>query len=103
MIKEKNNEIFEKDYVNDLLKITRIIKENINDDNGIINRNIIMCYYKIGIILNKRETWGNQYIKKLANDLKEYNGYSYDNLILMARFAKEFKNKKINKFISNFH
>ena len=61
-----------------------------------VNSTMIMTYYEIGTIINKRKTWGSKYIKNLANDLKEYGkGYSYDNLNYMSKFAKEFKYNEI--------
>ena len=90
MIKENN--IFEKDYFNDLQKIKETIKTNQAKAMVVVNSAMIMTYYEIGTIINKRKTWGSKYIQNLANDLKEYGkGYSYDNLKLMTRFAKEFK------------
>ena len=62
----------------------------------VVNSAMIMTYYEIGTIINKRKTWGSKYIKNLANDLKEYGkGYSYDNLNYMSKFAKEFKYNEI--------
>ena len=57
----------------------------------IVNSAMIMTYYEIGTIINKRKTWGSKYIKNLANDLKEYGkGYSTQNLKYMMKFAKVF-------------
>ena len=57
----------------------------------IVNSAMIMTYYEIGTIINKRKTWGSKYIQNLANDLKEYGkGYSTQNLKYMVKFAKEF-------------
>ena len=62
----------------------------------IVNSAMIMTYYEIGTIINKRKTWGSKYIQNLANDLKEYGkGYSYDNLYRMAQFASNFKYDEI--------
>ena len=62
----------------------------------IVNSAMIMTYYEIGTIINKRKTWGSKYIKNLANDLKEYGkGYSYDQLKRMAQFANEFSVQEI--------
>ena len=96
MIKEKNNEVFEKDYFKDLQEIKEAIRTNQNKAMVIVNSAMIMTYYEIGTIINKRKTWGSKYIKNLANDLKEYwKGYSYDQLKRMAQFANEFSVQEI--------
>ena len=96
MIKEKNNEVFEKDYFKDLQEIKEAIRTNQNKAMVIVNSAMIMTYYEIGTIINKRKTWGSKYIKNLANDLKEYEkGYSYDQLKRMAQFANEFSVQEI--------
>ena len=96
MIDERNNELFEKDYFEDLQKIKAAIRTNQNKAMVVVNSAMIMTYYEIGTIINKRKTWGSKYIKNLANDLKEYGkGYSYDNLNYMSKFAKEFKYNEI--------
>ena len=96
MIKEKNNEVFEKDYFKDLQEIKEAISTNQNKAMVIVNSAMIMTYYEIGTIINKRKTWGSKYIKNLANDLKEYGkGYSYDQLKRMAQFANEFSVQEI--------
>ena len=96
MIKERNNEVFEKDYFKDLQEIKEAIRTNQNKAMVIVNSAMIMTYYEIGTIINKRKTWGSKYIKNLANDLKEYGkGYSYDQLKRMAQFANEFSVQEI--------
>ena len=91
MIKEKNNEVFEKDYFKDLQEIKEAIRTNQNKAMVIVNSAMIMTYYEIGTIINKRKTWGSKYIKNLANDLNEYGkGYSTQNLKYMMKFAKVF-------------
>ncbi len=96
MIKEKNNEVIDKDYFHDLQEIKETIRTNQNKAMFVVNSAMIMTYYEIGTIINKRKTWGSKYIKNLANDLKEYGkGYSYDNLNYMSKFAKEFKYNEI--------
>ena len=62
----------------------------------IVNSAMIMTYYEIGTIINKRKTWGSKYIKNLANDLKEYGkGYSTQNLKYMMKFASYFEYDEI--------
>ena len=95
MIK-KNNEVIDKDYFHDLQEIKEAIRTNQNKAMVIVNSAMIMTYYEIGTIINKRKTWGSKYIKNLANDLKEYGkGYSYDQLKRMAQFANEFSVQEI--------
>ena len=77
MIKEQDNEVIEKDYFEDLQEIKEAIRTNQNKAMVVVNSAMIMTYYEIGTIINKRKTWGSKYIKNLANDLKEYGkGYS---------------------------
>ena len=62
----------------------------------VVNSAMIMTYYEIGTIINKRKTWGSKYIERLSNDLKEYGkGYSVQNLKFMSQFSKEFKDDEI--------
>jgi len=90
------NEILDKDYLKDLSKIKETIRDNQNKAIVIVNSAMIMAYYEIGTIKNKRKTWGSKYIQKLSEDLKEYGkGYSSDQLRRMARFAKEFTVEEI--------
>ena len=57
---------------------------------------MIMTYYEIGTIINQRKVWGNKYIERLSNDLKEYGkGYSSRNLRFMSTFAKKFSKDEI--------
>ena len=96
MIKEQENEVIEKDYFQDLQEIKETIRTNQNKAMVVVNSAMIMTYYEIGTIINKRKTWGSKYIKNLANDLKEYGkGYSYDQLKRMAQFANEFSVQEI--------
>ena len=90
----KNNSkesILEKDYFNDLNRIKETIRQNQNKAMVYVNSQMIMTYYEIGTIINKRKTWGSKYIEKLSNDLKEYGrGFSRANLHYMVQFADEF-------------
>ena len=102
MIKEKNNEVFEKDYFKDLQEIKEAIRTNQNKTMVIVNSAMIMTYYEIGTIINKRKTWGSKYIKNLANDLKEYGkGYSKRNLQFMSQFANNFTKNDIVKQVAS--
>ena len=96
MIKEQDNELIEKDYFEDLQEIKEAIRTNQNKAMIVVNSAMIMTYYEIGTIINKRKTWGSKYIKNLVNDLKEYGkGYSFQNLNYMSQFAKEFSYNEI--------
>ena len=96
MIKTKEITIIEKDYLTDLNKIKETIRTNQSKAMVVVNSAMIMTYYEIGTIINQRKVWGNKYIERLSNDLKEYGkGYSYDNLFRMTQFAKEFTKDEI--------
>ncbi|MDE6241017.1 MAG: PDDEXK nuclease domain-containing protein, partial [Anaeroplasmataceae bacterium] len=46
---------------------------------------------EIGTIINQRKSWGNKYIERLAQDLKEFGrGFSFRNLKYMSQFASKF-------------
>jgi len=90
------NEFINNDYLNDLKKIKETIRTNQNKAMVIVNSAMIMTYYEIGVIINKRKTWGNKYIQKLSEDLKEYGGgYSYDNLNYMSKLAGNFTREEL--------
>ena len=62
----------------------------------VVNSAMIITYYEIGTIINQRKVWGNKYIERLSNDLKEYGkGYSSRNLRFMSTFAKRFSKDEI--------
>ena len=102
MIKEQKNEVIEKDYFHDLQEIKEAIRTNQNKAMVVVNSAMIMTYYEIGTIINKRKTWGSKYIKNLANDLKEYGkGYSKRNLQFMSQFANNFTKNDIVKQVAS--
>ena len=89
MTETKEITILEKDYLNDLNKIKETIRTNQAKAMVVVNSAMIMTYYEIGTIINQRKVWGNKYIERLSNDLKEYGkGYSYEQLKKMSQFAK---------------
>ena len=91
------NELQELDYFNDLKTIKETIRQNQTKAMVYVNSQMIMTYYQIGTIINKRKEWGNKYIEELSNNLKEYGkGYSYQNLKRMSQFAKEFSLNEIS-------
>ena len=96
MTKAKEITILEKDYLTDLNKIKETIRTNQNRAMVVVNSAMIMTYYEIGTIINQRKVWGNKYIERLSNDLKEYGkGYSCEQLKKMSQFAKLFSENEI--------
>ena len=90
------DEIIDKSYFKDLEKIKETIKQNQNKAMVYVNSQMILTYYEIGTIINKRKTWGSKYIQNLANDLKEYGkGYSIQNLYRMPQIASEFSYQEL--------
>ena len=89
------NEV-DKTYFDDLNKIKETIRINQNKAMVIVNSTMIMTYYEIGSIINERKSWGNKYIERLSNDLKEYGkGYSIQNLYRMSQIANEFTKEEL--------
>ncbi|MBQ6730672.1 MAG: DUF1016 family protein [Bacilli bacterium] len=81
----------DKSYLVDLQKIKETISENRYKALVVVNSAMIMTYHRIGTIINERKEWGNKYIQRLAQDLKEYGkGYSYPQLKRMSLFARIF-------------
>lgn len=105
MVRQKEEEIIEKEYLIELQRIKNTINENQNKAMVIVNSAAIINNYEIGIIINERKAWGNKYIEKLANDLKEYGkGYSKRNLEYMTQLAnnlllKKLRNNLFRKFL----
>ena len=90
------NELIDDNYIKDLQEIKDSIRENRNKALVVVNTAMIVTYHKIGTIINKRKKWGNEYVKRLANDLKGYGaGYSYSQLMRMSLFAKLFTYEEI--------
>ena len=90
------NDVINSDYIDDLNKIKETIRQNQNKAMVIVNSAMIMTYYEIGVIINKRKTWGSKYIQKLSEDLKEYGkGYSVRNLKLMSQVASNLSVEEI--------
>ena len=96
MTKTKEITIIEKEYFDDLQRIKDTIRTNQSKAMVVVNSAMIMTYYEIGTIINQRKVWGNKYIERLSNDLKEYGkGYSCEQLKKMSQFAKEFSENEI--------
>lgn len=91
-----NENQIEKSYLTDLQKIKETIRENRYKALVVVNSAMILTYHKIGTVINERKEWGNKYIQRLANDLKEFGrGYSFDNLMKMMQFASTFSESEI--------
>ena len=98
MVRQKEVEIIEKEYLIELQRIKNTINENQNKAMIIVNSAAIINNYEIGTIINERKVWGNKYIEKLANDLKNYGkGYSKRNLEYMTQLANNFTFEEITK------
>ena len=69
-----------------------------------VNRELIMLYYNIGLIINENKTWGNKFIENLAKDIKlafpNSTGYSVRNLKYMAKFAAEYPDSEFVQTMS---
>ena len=91
------DELLKKDYIKDLQKIKDAIRVNQNKAMVIVNNVMILTYYEIGTIINKRKSWGSKYIRRLAEDLKDFPGFSFTNLKYMSRFANIFTFKEISQ------
>ena len=84
------------EYLYDLAKIKETITENRNKAMVVVNSTMIITYYQIGTIINQRKEWGNKFIQRLADDLKDYGkGYSYEQLKKMSQFAHFFSENEI--------
>jgi len=97
MIKQKDSEIININYLKDLERIKETIRINQNKVMVVVNTQMIMAYYEIGTIINERKAWGSKYIENLANDLKEYGkGYSLSNQKRMSKISNEFSFKEFS-------
>ena len=98
MIKEKETQIIEQEYLIELQKIKKTIRQNQNKAIKVVNTASIINNYEIGTIINERKVWGNKYIERLANDLKNYiSGYSFRTLKYMSQFANSFSYDEIRQ------
>lgn len=91
MIKEEKTTVIEKNYLSDLKIIKDTIKKAQYRALVKVNSEMIMTFYNIGTIINKNKLWGNKYIERLSNDLREYGkGFGKRNLEYMMKFASIF-------------
>ena len=69
-----------------------------------VNRELVMLYYNIGLIINENKSWGNKFIENLARDIKlafpNSTGYSVRNLKYMAKFAAEYPDSEFVQTLS---
>ena len=87
---------------NQYLSIVKDIKVAINESQFkaavSVNRELVMLYYNIGLIINEHKTWGNKFIENLARDIKlafpNSTGYSVRNLKYMSKFAAEYPDRE---------
>ncbi len=87
---------------NEYLEIVESIKDEIKSAQYKavvnVNRELIVLYYNIGMIINKYKSWGNKFIDNLAADIKlsfpNATGYSVRNLKYMAKFASTYPEKE---------
>ena len=87
----------EESYVTDLQTIKETIRDNRYKALVVVNSAMITTYHKIGTIINERKEWGNKYIQRLADDLKEYgSGYSYPQLKRCLILHLFFLKKKLD-------
>ena len=83
-------------YLTELQRIKDTIRSNQNKAMVIVNTQMILTYYEIGSIINKNKSWGNKYIQRLSEDLKDYGkGYSFRNLQYMRKLADLFTKDEI--------
>ena len=91
------NQLNDKSYLLDLTKIKETIRLNQNKAMVVVNSMMILTYYEIGTIINQRKSWGNKYIQRLSEDLKDYGkGYSFPNLKRMSQLANTFTREEIS-------
>lgn len=95
----KDEKAFEIDqeYLKDLEEIKETIRINQNKAMVVTNQAMIISYYRIGQIINKRKKRGNKFVEQLSIDLKEKKGCSYDSLKRMSQFALTFSEYDIRE------
>ena len=94
----EETQIIEHEYFFKLQKIKNTISQNQNKTIKVVNTASIINNYEIGTIINERKVWGNKYIERLANDLKNYiSDYSFRTLKYMSQFANLFSYDEIRQ------
>lgn len=63
-----------------------------------VNKELILLYHSIGMVINEHKTWGSKFVESLAKDIKlsfpDATGFSVRNLKYMAKFAYLFPESK---------
>ena len=86
----------EKEYRGELLRIRNRIEGAEAKILRQVNSEVNLTYYDIGTYINERKNWGDRYIPRLANDLKDKKGFSISNLKYMSQFASNFSREEIS-------
>lgn len=64
-----------------------------------VNKELLLLYHSIGLVINEHKTWGNKFVENLSADIKlafpDATGYSSRNLKYMSKFASRFPDKEI--------
>lgn len=64
-----------------------------------VNKDLILLYHSIGVVINEHKNWGSKFVQNLAQDIKlefpDATGYSVRNLKYMAKFAQLFPDIEI--------
>lgn len=62
------------------------------------NRELLLLYYHIGIIINAHKSWGNKFIDNLSTDIRlsfpGVKGFSVRNLKYMSKFASTYTDEE---------
>lgn len=63
-----------------------------------VNKELLLLYHSIGLVINEHKAWGNKFVENLAADIKlafpDVTGYSVRNLKYMAKFALRFLDRE---------
>ena len=68
------------------------------------NRELLLLYYHIGIIINAHKSWGNKFIDNLSTDIRlsfpGVKGFSVRNLKYMSKFASTYTDEEFVQTVS---
>ena len=68
------------------------------------NRELVLMYYRIGVLINEHKQWGSKFIDSLSSDIclayPGMKGFSVRNLKYMAKFAATYPDKEIVQTLS---
>ena len=63
------------------------------------NRELVLMYHRIGMLINEHKQWGNKFIDSLSSDIRlaypSMKGFSVRNLKYMAKFAENYPDVEI--------